>query len=90
LVRTLKVFVNGKHAEVKTIKDIGNGNFEVGIVYTEDQKFDSVIYPFTEIQKVDSPIESAMKLKLEPSWKFDLYTDALRFKHAYLMIHCSV
>lgn len=79
-----KVLVNGKHAEVKTIKQIGKDHFEVGVVYTEDKKFDSVIYPFTEIKKLDSPIESATKLKFEPSWKLDLYTDALRFKHAYL------
>ena len=58
-----KVLVNGKHAEVKTLKDIGGGHFEVGVVYTEDKRFDTVIYPFTEIQKIDSPIESAQKLK---------------------------
>lgn len=79
-----KVLVNGKHAEIKTLKDIGGGNFEVGVVYTEDKRFDTVIYPFTEIQKIDSPIESAKKLKFDPSWKYDLATDALRFKHAYL------
>jgi len=49
-----KVLVNRKHAEVKTLKDIGGGNFEVGVVYTEDNRFQSVIYPFTEIQKIDS------------------------------------
>lgn len=54
-----KVLVNGKHAEIKTLKDIGGGHFEVGVVYTEDKRFDTVIYPFTEIQKIDSPIESA-------------------------------
>lgn len=79
-----KVLVNGKHAEVKTLKDIGGGHFEVGVVYTEDNRFESVIYPFTDIQKIDSPIESAKKLKFDPSWKYDLATDALRFKHAYL------
>ena len=79
-----KVIVNSKHAEIKTIKDIGEGHFEVGVVYTEDNKFDTVIYPFTEILKIDSPIESAKKLSFEPSWKYDLVTDALRFKHAYL------
>ncbi len=79
-----KVLVNGKHAEVKTVKDIGGGHFEIGVVYTEDKRFDTVIYPFTEIQKIDSPIESAKKLKFDPSWKYDLATDALMFKHAYL------
>ena len=79
-----KVLVNSKHAEIKTLKDIGEGHFEVGVVYTEDKRFDTVIYPFTEIQKMDSPIESAKKLQFEPSWKYDLATDALRFKHAYL------
>lgn len=79
-----RVLVNSKHAEIKTLKDIGEGHFEVGIVYTEDNRFDTVIYPFTEIQKMDSPIESAKKLQFEPSWKYDLATDALRFKHAYL------
>lgn len=78
------VLVNGRHAEVKTIKDIGNGNYEVGIVYSEDQKFDSVIYPFTVIQRIDSPIEAAAKMRFEPSWKYDLRTDALRFKNAHL------
>jgi len=79
-----KVLVNGKHAEVKTLKDIGSGNFEVGVVYSEDSKFYTLIYPFTDIQKIDSPIESAKKLKFDPSWKYNLATDALRFKHAYL------
>ncbi len=39
-----KVLVNGKHAEVKTLKDIRGGHFEVGVVYTEDKRFDTVIY----------------------------------------------
>jgi hypothetical protein len=40
-----KVLVNRKHAEGKTLKDIGRGNFEAGIAYTEDNRFESVIYP---------------------------------------------
>lgn len=78
------VLFHGRHAEIKTLAPLENGNWQVGLVTLEDQRFHTIIWPLTQLERISSPLERTEKLDFDPSWKFNSLVDALRFKYAYL------
>jgi hypothetical protein len=79
----VKVVGHAGIAKVVSIEPIGEGNqFKVELFFPESKEMESKMFPFTEIKKVPEVMERVKMLDFDPSWKYNLFMDAMRFSLA--------
>lgn len=70
------------YAKIISIEPLGE-NYKVDLFYPEEKTTHTVIYPLTGVEKICTPIEMIKSRKFDPSWKFNLFMDAMRFSLAH-------
>ncbi|MFQ6061144.1 MAG: DEAD/DEAH box helicase, partial [Thermoplasmata archaeon] len=80
-----KVRVEGHegHGKVVSIEPIGDDQFRVELFYPDNKEYVVKMYPFTEIVRVPEIVERVKSLDFDPSYKYDLFMDSMRFSLAY-------
>lgn len=78
------VKVEGFHDYAKVISmDPLGDNYKIDLFFPEEKTTHTVIYPLTKVEKIFTPMEKIEKGEFDPSWKFNLFTDAMRFSLAH-------
>ena len=72
-----------EHGKIISIEPLGD-LYKVDLFFPESKQSHTVIYPLTEIRRISTPLEMVKSFKFDPSYKFNLFTDATRFSLAHL------